>query len=216
VTFTLGQPKIDDLWQAIDYEVTWLHARWAIYLQLYGTSPERVDILNRSARTFAYVLQNVLVDDIQLGLAKLGDRAGSGGRTNVTLATLAEKMPDSGTLTDELCSLLDTYYAACKKVRKRRNKQIAHFDLETMLGSEASLPGPSRKEIEQALDALRRFMNCIALHFTGTETLYELIVLPGDGESLIATLKKGLRYSELVRNGTISRNDLHNSSWGKD
>lgn len=52
-------------------------AAWAlgIYRQLYGTSEARVDVLNQAASTFAYMLQDVLLDDIQLGLAKLGDRA---------------------------------------------------------------------------------------------------------------------------------------------
>jgi hypothetical protein len=165
------------------------------------------------------MLQDVLLDDVQLGLAKLGDPAVSRVKNvpleNLTLATLSQKVIATGALAAELPPLLAAYGAANAKARERRNKRIAHFDLETMLRSKASLWGPSRDEIETSLDALRRFMNCIALHFTGTQTAYELIVLDSDGESLIATLKEGLRYRELVLTGEIPHDDLRTSTSGK-
>lgn len=208
----LGVPEIDDIWRAIDYEVTWLHGRWAIYRQLFGTSASRVDVLNRSAGTFAYMLQDVLLDDVQLGLAKLGDPATTRIRgtavENLTLLNLCKLVTASGALVAELPPLLAAYDNACAKARERRNKRIAHFDLHTMLQSKASLSGPSREEIEVALEALRSVMNCISLHFTGMQTAYELIVLDSDGESLIATLKRGLRYRELVMDGAIPHDDL--------
>jgi hypothetical protein len=216
---TLGVPEIDDVWQAIDYEVTWLHGRWAIYRQLYGTSEARVEILNRSAGTFAHMLQDVLLDDVQLGLAKLGDPAVSRIKgamvENLTLSNLCQLVTAAGALVGELPALLTSYDDACVKVRERRNTRIAHFDLQTMLKSKASLMGPSRAEIEVALEALRCVMNRIALHFTGSQTAYEQIVLDSDGDSLLATLKRGLRYRELVKIGQISPDDLRASTWGK-
>jgi hypothetical protein len=215
----LGVAAIDDVWRAIDYEVTWLHGRWAIYRQLYGTSEGRVDVLNRSAGTFSYMLQDVLLDDVQLGLAKLGDSATTRIKgtavENLTLRHLCQLVTATGELVSELQPLLARYDNACARARERRNKRIAHFDLRTMLTAKASLHGPSREEIEVALDALRRVMNCISLHFTETQTAYELIVLDSDGDSLIATLKRGLRYQELVKNGAIPRDDLLSSTWGK-
>ena len=62
------------------------------------------------------------------------------------------------------------YANACAKGRERRNKRIAHFDMQTMLKAKAALRGPSREEIEVALEALRSVMNCIARHFIGTQT----------------------------------------------
>ncbi|QOY22207.1 hypothetical protein FYK61_12880 [Xanthomonas citri] len=217
--FALGVSAIDHIWRAIDYEVAWLHGRWAIYRQLFGTSETRVDVLNRSAGTFAHMLQDVLLDDVQLGLAKLGDPATTRIRgavvENLTLFNLCQSVTASGALVAELPPLLAAYNNACAKARDRRNKRIAHFDLKTMLKAKASLRGPSREEIEVALEALRSVMNCIALHFTGTQTVYELIVLDNDGDSLIATLTRGLRYRELVEDGAIPHGDLRSSSWGK-
>lgn len=216
---TLGVAAIDDVWRVIDYEVAWLHGRWAIYRQLYGTSEARVEVLNQSAGTFAYMLQDVLLDDVQLGLAKLGDPATTRvkGNTveNLTLRNLCQLVTASGGLVTELPSLLAAYDDACANARERRNKRIAHFDMQTALKNKASLRGPSREEIEIALEALRSVVNYISLHFTGTQTAYELTVLDSDGDSLIGALKRGLRYRELVRNGTIPYDDLHSSGWGK-
>lgn len=217
----LGVPAIDEIWQAIDYEVTWLHGRWSIYRQLYGTNEGRVEILNRSAGTFASMLQDVLLDDVQLGLAKLGDPATSrikGGTVveNLTLENLCQSVIATGALQAKLPSLLSAYNAACADVRDRRNKRIAHFDLHTMLGSNVSISGPSRAEVEAALAALRGIMNCICLHFTNSQTGYEHIMLDSDGDSLIALLRRGLRYQDLVIDGAISPDDLRSSKWGKD
>ncbi|UJB19227.1 MULTISPECIES: hypothetical protein [Lysobacter] len=206
---TLGLPAVENLWRTIHYEVTWLHGRWAIYRQLYGTTPERVDILNRAAGTFAFMLQDVLLDDVQLGLSKLGDPPTSlGTKKNLTLSRLCNEVVATGNLTTELPPLLAAYNKACAQAKKRRNRRIAHFDLNTMLRPKASLSGPSRQEIEVALNALRAFMNCIAVHLTGTQTAYELVALGNDGDSLIATLKRGLRYQELVKTGAIPFDDI--------
>ncbi|WP_440223653.1 hypothetical protein ACQQ2N_00230 [Dokdonella sp. MW10] len=215
----LGVAAIDEVWQAIDYEVTWLHGRWAIYRQLYGTSEARVDVLNQSAGTFARMLQDVLLDDVQLGLAKLGDPASTpvrGGRAeNLTLKNLLDRVIASGVLASELPPLLRRYEDACASIRDRRNKRIAHADLQINLEAKASLLGPSREEIEVALKALRDVMNGVELHFTGTRTAYEFVVLQDDGDSLIAALTRGLRYQELVEQGAIPRDDLLSSRWGK-
>lgn len=217
----LGVPAIDEIWQAIDYEVMWLHGRWSIYRQLYGTNEGRIEILNHSAGTFASMLQDVLLDDVQLGLAKLGDPATSrikGGTVvaNLTLENLCQSVIATGSLQAKLPPLLSAYNAACADVRDRRNKRIAHFDLHTMLGSNVSISGPSRAEIEAALAVLRDIMNCIFLHFTNSQTGYEHIVLDSDGDSLIAVLRRGLRYQDLVIDGAISSDDLRSSKWGKD
>lgn len=202
---------IHDLWVTIKSEVVWLHGRWIIYRQLYGTSQERIDVLNRSASTFFNVLQKTLLHDVQLSLSKLGDPAGSGKRKNLTLAALVAALEGVGesSVVSKLAPLVTTFDDACKNLRHRRNKWIAHFDLGTMLDSKVKpLEGPSRAEIEAALKALRDVMNCVELHFTESQTIYEHFVMNNDGEYLISTLKQGLRYRELVKQKVIAHDDL--------
>jgi hypothetical protein len=202
---------IHDLWITIKAEVVWLHGRWIIYRQLYGTSQEHIDILNRSASTFFNVIQKTMLHDVQLSLSKLGDPAGSGKRKNLTLAALVLELEDTGEnlVVSKLVPLLKNFDDACKNLRHRRNKWIAHFDLETMLQSKVKpLEGPSRAEIETALAALRDVMNCVELHYTESQTAYEHFIMNNDGEYLISTLKQGLRYRELVKEKVIAHDDL--------
>jgi hypothetical protein len=203
--------KIHDLWVTLKAEAVWLHGRWIIYCQLYGTSKERVDVLNRSASTFFNVLQKSLLQDIQLSLGKLGDPKGSGARTNLSLSTLAAELECIGenALVKKLKPLIVSFDDACQKLRRRRNKWIAHFDLNTMLGSKVTpLQGPFRAEIEAALEALREALNCVEFHYAESHTAYEHFVMNNDGEHLIVTLKQGLRYRELVKDKAITRDDL--------
>ncbi|MDO9611742.1 MAG: hypothetical protein Q7J33_07875 [Serpentinimonas sp.] len=92
--------EIHALWGTLDTEITWLHGRWIIYRQLYGTSPDRVELLNKSAGTFFNMLQDVLLHDVQLSLSKIGDPAGSGSRENVTLFALPESVKKSSKKAD--------------------------------------------------------------------------------------------------------------------
>ena len=200
-----------DLWSAIDAEVVWLHGRWIIYRQLYGTSPERIQLLNESAGTFFNVLNQVLLHDVQLSLSKLGDIAGTGTRTNMTLAAIVDAFKTSGesALVAKLESLLAAFDVSNSKIRHRRNKWIAHFDRATMLGSKVNpRQNPSRSEIEVALEALRAFMNCVQLHYLDSQTMYSDFVMDSDGEHLIFALKRALRYEQLVKEGIIPHDDL--------
>lgn len=203
--------SIHQLWDALHYEVVWLHGRWIMYRQLFGTSRERIAILNRSAGTFFSTLETVLMKDVQISLSKLGDPANSKHGSNMTLKALLRQLEKDGetTIALKLAPLISVFDAACQKIRYRRNKWIAHFDMATMLNrAVAPLEGPSRAEIEEALRGLREAMNCVATHYTETSTAYEYFTLTADGDSLISTLMQGLRYEELVQRREIPHDDL--------
>lgn len=72
------------------------------------------------------------------------------------------------------------------------------------------LMGPSRAEIEAALRALRDTLNVLSGHYAETTIAYEQFAMNADGHSLIASLRQGLRYRELVEEGAIPRDDYVN------
>jgi len=73
---------VQELWAELSTEVTWIHGRWIIYRQLFGTNKERVDLLNESAGTASWILQDLLLNDVQLSISKLSDPAGDVNRRN--------------------------------------------------------------------------------------------------------------------------------------
>ncbi len=211
-------PTLNDTWTFLHTEVIWLHGRWELYNQLYGESPERIDFLNRAAPTFFALLQGILLNDVQLTLSKLADRATIGNRRNVTLETLLQEIEavSERELAGQLTPLLARYRTACGDVKTRRNKHIAHFDFATQIapgGKAAALPGPSRKEIDTALIALREFMATIFGHFERKHMAYEMFSLHDGANQLLFVLKQGLRYDELVEVRAIDRGDLVRSPY---
>jgi hypothetical protein len=202
---------IQELWAELSVDVVWLHGRWIVYRQLFGTNKDRIDLLNETAGTVTWILQRLLLHDVQLALSKIGDPARAGKRRNLTLRRVQVELNDAGetAVATKMEPLLKVFEDACEKIRHRRNKWIAHNDLETKIGARATpLSGPSQEEIEQALAALRNAMNCVGLHYTETETAYEHFAMQTDGEHLITALAKAKRYRSLVSEGVIPRDDF--------
>jgi hypothetical protein len=203
--------SVQELWAELSVDVVWLHGRWIVYRQLFGTKKERIDLLNESAGTVTWILQNLLLDDVQLELSKIGDPAGAGSRTNLTVRKLQVDLIAAGeaTVAAKMEPLLKDFENSCAPLRHRRNKWIAHSDLATKLAGRATtLSGPSRTEIEGVLTALRAVMNCVELHYTNSQTAYEHFVMTNDGEHLLLTLAEAKRYRALVEDGTVSIDDF--------
>ena len=211
-------PQLADAWGFLHAEVVWLHGRWEVYTDLYGASPERIGLLNRTAPTFFAMLQGIWLNDVQLTLSKLADPAATFKRPNLTLETLLQgvsALPEPQ-LATKLMPLLAQYRTACEKVKARRNKDIAHFDFSTQISPERKpeiLPGPSRQEIDTALSALREFMKAVYGHFEGKHMAYGLFSLHDGAHQLLLLLKQGVRYDELVEGRTIDLVDLAKSPY---
>lgn len=203
---------LSELWEFLNSEVLSLHERWIIYRQVYGTNPERIDLVNKAASGFFAISQRVLMNDVQLTLIKLAEES----QKNATLGRLVSEVrrTAAGKSSAALSNSLIKLRQSCQKIKDRRDKDIAHFGLSVQLGNKASvLPGPSRQEIEEALTELRTFMNTFLLLFGEPEMAYEHFILQSDGDTLIFTLKKALRYEQLQSAGTIPYEDILQSPY---
>jgi len=140
------------------------------------------------------------MNDVQLTIVKLADPAETFGKKNLTLETLTNQCQSAGfqDLSAALAESLSEFRLRCQKIKDRRHKDIAHFDLAVQLSNKAEVfPGTSRQEIEDALTALRKFMNTIYGHFENTTMGYEHFSMLSDGNTLIFRLTEALRYEEL-------------------
>ena len=210
--------EISESWEFVHAEVVWLHGRWIVYRQLFGTNSERIDLTNWAAPTFFGFIQRVLVNDVQLTLAKLADPAKTQGRENATLeslVTLLEQV-DVNAPVKRLKDKLKEYREDCEYIRQRRNKDIAHFDREVQLGEKAEiLPNPSREEIETSLKSLRQFMNILFAHYENTQMAYEHFSMLNDGNTLMHRLTQAHRYEQLEELGVISQEDILKSPYSQ-
>jgi hypothetical protein len=197
-------------------EITWLHGRWLTYRELFAESQRRIELLNEAAGTFFYIIQEVVMDEVQVCLSKLTDPASSRKHENLSLEQLQSQLKQYGDtdLAAKCCALLNVIHDKCHVFRVRRHKILAHLDLPTAMKQlPQPLPGVSRQMIEDALGSVREYMNMIEMHYNDSEWGYEHFILNHGSAALLATLRAGLRYEELVQERALPFDDWRKGKW---
>jgi len=184
-----------EIFEHLKQEVILLHARWAVYKQLYASGKDNVDLLNRHASNVFYLYQFLLIDDFSLTLSKLTDSSSTYGQDNLSLEQLILRLEEGGSneLTVELRRRFAELKNSCEKFRLLRNKRIAHIDLSHRLQvAEEQLPVTSREDIKISLKLLSDFMNKIEENMFGAYTDYDGILTPldSDGDALLRALRR--------------------------
>jgi hypothetical protein len=67
--------------------------------------------------------------------------------------------------------------------------------------------------IENALAEVREYMNLIEAHFYDSEYGYEYFILNQGAGALLATMRNGLRYHELMREVLVPWDDCRKGRW---
>ena len=126
----MGQ-ELGCLFSLLVNECNTLHLEWAEYRELFGTSRERIDLLNQLPGLFSR-LQNVLWELVLLGIARLLDPPDSGkNKDNVTLMRLGGLVDP--TIKPEIDGLLAVVEKKCAFSLDWRKRRIAHRDLNLAL-----------------------------------------------------------------------------------
>jgi hypothetical protein len=185
-------PKLGPVYRALREDFAWLRVKWAEYRQLFGTSPERIDLLNSAAGFFFRILQDTLWEDTLLRIARLTDSPDVGGKRNLTIRALSE-LCDDPFLRSTVSHLVDEALAAAAFARDWRNRVIGHRDLAPALDSAATPPSPaSRAAVSSALAAIQRAYNAISERLLGS-TLADHVITPATGaEALLSVIRDGL------------------------
>lgn len=202
------EKELQEAFERTKQELTHLHYRWIMYVQLFGTNSYRIDLINQTASNFLVEFQWLVIDSMVLALSKLTDPAQMRGNYNLSFTYLADEIEKSDTngVVGELREILEELNTSVRHFREIRNKKIAHNDLAVALDSENSpLPGVSRADVKRALKLAGDFLNKIELAYFDSTTAYEMTILPltNDGRSLLIRLQKSLAYDQLEDEGTI-------------
>lgn len=201
------QPVDHDFFKSVSNDVSHLHMYWKIYRQLYAHSEHRIALLNETGSMVFYVLQHLLLDEVTLSICRLTDTAMTGKRENHSLERLVAGVQENE-LAEKLRAILKAVQELAKPFRERRNRAIAHGDLETKRRLETNpLPGISREMVEKTLEQIRALMNAYDHHYFKNTTFYEEVILPlgADGDFLSEQLRRAVAFRDLERNHEISR-----------
>lgn len=190
--------EIGALYHELDSSIAHLHLSWKDYRALFGTSPERIEVLNWAASDFFGLLDGILLSEVLLAIARLTDRPKTAGHDNASLCQLINRLKpcvDEATFADFRTKLHDLR-DSCERIRDTRNRILAHSDLATKLGYHSDpAPGISRAYIESVLKRIRDLMNSVAVRFLDTEISYESVFAISGGEQLMQMLENAYKQS---------------------
>jgi hypothetical protein len=165
--------QFNALWQ----EVARLHMKWGEYVELFGSKPTRVEMLNMAAPEFFGIIQGVLWEDVLLHIARLTDMPESKGKKtkkNLTIQNLPGLI-EQPEIKSGLRGLIDAALEKTKFCRDWRNRHIAHGDLDLAISIPPAEPLKlaSRECVNEALKALVNILNAVDVQYTGSETHFQ-------------------------------------------
>ena len=130
---------VSEIYEKIHAETVWLHHRWACYSELFRHTPRRIELLNASAPTFFFIVQELIERDVVLSFSRLTDPARDNRKNeNISLDMLQERLkslsaPESEQFIQSCQELLGRLKIQCKPLLHLRRKVVAHFDLKVAL-----------------------------------------------------------------------------------
>jgi hypothetical protein len=206
-------PELGPLFHALDNEVSWLHAKWKEFRELYASS-STVALLNLTAAFFFRVVQDTLWHDALLQVARLTDPLVTAGKSNLTLRRLPPALP-AGSLQGEVDALVSKTLSEAAFARDWRNRRLAHSDLGLALGGAQPLAEASRQHMETVLSSMRSVMNAVNQHYWNSTTAYEQFLSTDNAESLVYHLRVA-RKAEAKRNDRLNRGIVLPEDWEGD
>jgi hypothetical protein len=214
----MGEP-LGTFFSALWQEVAVLHFHWKEYVELFGTKPERITLLNRAAPHFFRMLQDELWESTLLSLARLTDPSNSQGRrdrSNLTIQSLPGMLANVS-LKDEINKLVAEAIKLTEFSRDWRNRRIAHRDLKLALEKPTiPLAAGSRAQVKEALKSLVNVLNGVERHYCDSQTAYDLGGPLGGAISLLYVIDDGLRIEEARQGRLKEGKPLPDDFWARD
>lgn len=190
------------LWQ----ELSWLYTKWEEYVELYGTKPSRIDLLNKAAPRFFRIVQDVLWDEMILHIARLTDPPQSKYKANMTIRRLPDLVENAHTK-KALAPLIEASIQKSDFCRDWRNRRIAHLDLEHVINRGINpLKPASRKKLAEALNSIAEVLNTVTEHYAGSSTIFDIEEGSGGALSLLYIIDDGLK-AEKERRDRVRRGE---------
>lgn len=183
----LGE-QYSELWQ----EAAYLHAKWAEYVELFGTKASRIDLLNDAAGHLFAMIQDQMWDDILMHIARLTDPPATGKKRNLSLQNLpdlvgAEVKPR---VADRVAAVL----AKTEFCRDWRNRRVAHQDLLLALDASSELlKEGSRKDVVDALSAITKVLSEVSEYYMDAEIGLDAFSPAGGAIDLLRLIHDGLK-----------------------
>lgn len=135
---------------------------WNEFEYVFGTSEDRIDVLNATIPGFARLMQEVLWRDVLLALCRLSGAAGSGSKRRLTVTALTKLTVRGDGRRERVATAVQEAVAARKFAWDWRNRYIAHTDLDLATNPAAHpLQEASRRHVRHALQVIGAALNAV-------------------------------------------------------
>ena len=147
-------PEFGTLFNNIKNDLFALRVQWRIYVALFGTNEQRVDLLNSASGRTAFVVEKALFESTLLGVCRLTDPPNGqrGASKNISVSRVPQLVA-SYPNPRELELLVDSACNRSAFARTWRNKRLAHADDDVREGR-AKIDDASRLKVLGALDSI--------------------------------------------------------------
>ena len=163
-------------------------------VSLYANS-DVVALLNSTSPAFFVLVQEMLVDNLILSVARMTDKPESGHppQANLTLSRLVLELSDQkhSRLRARLATKCQRIEKLSRPIRSYRHKVLAHADRAERLRSNTRLgKNITISLVRRILEKMADFLNTFDYAFTKGETAYQPIGLFGDVSDFVSFLQK--------------------------
>jgi hypothetical protein len=199
--------RFDELWQ----ELAWLNVKWAEHVELFGTKETRIKLLNESASLFFRIVQDTLLEDVLLHIARLTERSpfqGEGERLTVHILPGLVDVRIRKSVS-ELVKRAQLKASICKEWRDRH---IAHRNAALALKEAAPLEPITSQYVREALAAIGDVLNEVHRHYLGSDVWFEAHRSAQGAGQLLYVIDYGLKAMdarhERLRSGNPRKEDF--------
>jgi hypothetical protein len=192
-------PEINELFEAVNDEVTWLHTVWELLNQLYWSGAENFEIMEATAPHFFGILRTILFEEMVMIVNRLTDRPITSGRPNASLERLIGLLDShvNANLVASLQNRLKSMRTKHDTFRIWRDKKVSHNDLSNTLDKGNSLPHIMRGQAQTLVKEMADFMNELSMAiYDKSQSYMPFLVANGDGNALMQYLKLALKGRE--------------------
>ena len=168
-----------------------LRARRQIFVELFGTSAERIEILDRVSGNLFQVFHDDLFEMTLLHLSRMTDRVRTVSKPNLTLSALAEAAGPQHC--QALSEAAEKARNKCEFARDWRNRRLAHRDQLLSLDARRRPRTASRRLVNEAVAEIEAVLNLASVLMLDETLSLEPIGLVGQpARDLLHILDPGL------------------------